>query len=570
MEEEKLMDKRKRKVILLIGILITLFVFFSIYITLNDFTVSTSDNVELKNGWIVDVNGIRYDDVNISDFVLEQMMKGDIITYSCTLPTTDIPNTILVIYTIHSKVEAFLGDELIYSYGAEEYEQDKLLGYGYHLITLPSEYAGKTLTVINYVDIDRAFTTIKTPVLANGITYIKNFIIDKKIPLAINVFLFVFGITLLFVSAIYMIYDREFFKLLCAGAFSIGVAAWSICNYNLIILFTYEPILKTYIEFGALYCCPIPFILYFWKDYQKSDSKYIKISYKILLLCQLLFTVSSFALQYLNIIKLPEVLFVQHVLLFLMITLMAISGVRQVLQHRFHYKALVIGLAVMLFFGLIDIVNFNIGKYLTNSDNSFNSALCWGTFLFVIGQILDFCNEIRDNLYETAKTEALEKMAYTDALTGIANRRYCEEMFDSIEQSDLDYGLLAFDLNNLKETNDIKGHEKGDMLIKEFAGILQRVFGNESTVGRMGGDEFLVIIPNVKSVNVDNLLENMKNQIKISNEIQQDINISVAYGFCQKNEYNEMNIKAVYRKADSRMYDMKLSMKYKQDINENK
>lgn len=562
------MNKGKKTVVSIIGFLITVLVIAAFYMILNTSSRLSVSCINLNDSWTVEIDNKTYEDVKISELVLGQMMKGDTLAYSCILPKTDIQNPMLALYTIHSEIEVFLDNELVYSYGKEAYEADRLIGYGYHLIPLPYEYAGKTLLVRNYVGVDRAFTTIKTPRIANGVNFIRDFIMDNKIPLVINIALLVFGVTLTFISIIYMIYNKEFFKLLCAAAFSIGVAAWSICNYDLIILFTYEPLVKTYIEFAALYSCPIPFMLYFWKDYKMSDSKTITIIYEVLLFIQILFTCGSLLLQKLNIVKLPDVLIIQHILLFSMIMLMAVACVRQIMQHRFHYKALIIGLAVMLFSGLVDIINFNVGKYLTNDDNYFNSALCVGTFLFVIGQILDFCNEIRNTLYESAKTEALEKMAYTDSLTGIANRRYCEETFDKLEQSDLNYGLLAFDLNNLKETNDVKGHEKGDMLIKEFADILQRVFGASAIVGRMGGDEFLVILPDMEKVDLEYLLENMENQIKISNEIQQDINISVAYGFCQKGENGAVNVKSVYRKADAKMYDMKLSMKYRQDINE--
>ena len=56
------------------------------------------------------------------------------------------------------------------------------------------------------------------------------------------------------------------------------------------------------------------------------------------------------------------------------------------------------------------------------------------------------------------------------------------------------FGIFSFDLNNLKKINDNMGHTYGDDLISGFARILKETFEKEAVVGRMGGDEFIVII----------------------------------------------------------------------------
>jgi len=60
------------------------------------------------------------------------------------------------------------------------------------------------------------------------------------------------------------------------------------------------------------------------------------------------------------------------------------------------------------------------------------------------------------------------------------------------------FGILTFDLNNLKQTNDSLGHEYGDKLIITFANLLAQTFSDYGTVGRTGGDEFVVLLPDVK------------------------------------------------------------------------
>ena len=80
-------------------------------------------------------------------------------------------------------------------------------------------------------------------------------------------------------------------------------------------------------------------------------------------------------------------------------------------------------------------------------------------------------------------------MAYTDNLTGLYNRRFCEERLKSYRYNNIPFTIINFDMNGLKATNDTHGHSSGDKLIKGFADILTKSFGDKGIVGRMGGDE---------------------------------------------------------------------------------
>jgi len=91
----------------------------------------------------------------------------------------------------------------------------------------------------------------------------------------------------------------------------------------------------------------------------------------------------------------------------------------------------------------------------------------------------------------------LERLATEDDLTGLKNRRYIWEFSRQIiEYAKKESGrvtLLVFDVDNLKQYNDIYGHHAGDEILKEAAVLMRRCCRGHDVVGRIGGDEFAVI-----------------------------------------------------------------------------
>jgi diguanylate cyclase (GGDEF)-like protein len=94
------------------------------------------------------------------------------------------------------------------------------------------------------------------------------------------------------------------------------------------------------------------------------------------------------------------------------------------------------------------------------------------------------------------RLEKAERMAFTDTLTGIANRAEGEQRLDECLRSGERFSILLFDLNDFKGINDRYGHQVGDLVLKTFASRLAQHVRRTDTVCRWGGDEFLVILVN--------------------------------------------------------------------------
>ena len=112
-------------------------------------------------------------------------------------------------------------------------------------------------------------------------------------------------------------------------------------------------------------------------------------------------------------------------------------------------------------------------------------------------ELLTSINHVVQNDLERRKaTEKLEKLSYEDSLTGLYNRNKFNRIVEELKATPPSkLGIIYIDLNGLKATNDTKGHEEGDLLLKKVATIIRSLSRNDNY--RIGGDEFVIILPNI-------------------------------------------------------------------------
>ncbi len=120
------------------------------------------------------------------------------------------------------------------------------------------------------------------------------------------------------------------------------------------------------------------------------------------------------------------------------------------------------------------------------------------------GNPTGFRGVLRDISERKQMESSLKYLAHHDILTGLPNRiLFSDRLHQSIAMSSRSFSLMAvmfLDLDNFKEVNDTLGHDVGDLLLKEAAGRLQESIREIDTVARFGGDEFIFILPDIKSV----------------------------------------------------------------------
>jgi len=153
--------------------------------------------------------------------------------------------------------------------------------------------------------------------------------------------------------------------------------------------------------------------------------------------------------------------------------------------------------------------------------------------------------------------ERIKYLSFHDVLTGVYNRAYFEEEIKRLNTPrKYPIGVIMVDIDNLKFVNDNFGHTKGDELLKRLANILSSIFRKEDVVARIGGDEFVIILPNVDEETVQFLCKRVKDACKESN-YKSELKVSVSLGYAiQYGQYK--NMEEVLKKADQYMYRNKL------------
>jgi diguanylate cyclase (GGDEF)-like protein len=112
------------------------------------------------------------------------------------------------------------------------------------------------------------------------------------------------------------------------------------------------------------------------------------------------------------------------------------------------------------------------------------------------------------------RAEEFQRMALIDPLTGLCNRRVAEERLAAEAARSQRYGhpltVVALDLDKFKQINDTYGHLAGDQVLKEFAARLGSVIRMSDIASRMGGDEFLLLLPECPTSQVGALLARLR------------------------------------------------------------
>lgn len=205
-------------------------------------------------------------------------------------------------------------------------------------------------------------------------------------------------------------------------------------------------------------------------------------------------------------------------------------------------------------------------KMIENNQNMFylNHKLADGTVKKIefYTVLIEINNKIKIlslifNITDHFKKEHDDQFAhYHDPLTNLFNRSYLMEELQRLDtKRQLPFSIIMGDLNNLKLINDTYGHSSGDKLLKLTANLLKDTCREEDIIGRWGGDEFLILLPQTSNLKAKDIIKRI-NKNSASMEIKY-IKLSIALGSASKTDISE-DIYKVLKKAEEKMYKDKL------------
>ena len=544
---------------------IVLVLFFVGFCFLFLFYGSASDENETVKSYYGDDVTFQMNDeepkqVNLTDYIFDLPQKGDKITLTNVLPEADILHPVLILKVYHTVVDCYLDGELYYTYGRELYEKDQVLGHEYLRIALPQDYAGRELRLEMTFTESNSVSSLSNYYVTSSEGNYKASIKNHLMTWMTSITLIVVGIVAIITSITRKRFDRDIQTMAWLSLFAIGISLWMLCNENLLFLVVDDMRICNVIEYFSLYLTPIPTALFFANvhaDKKKMRGMFLIVAvFSALLNVAIIFTQVTGIEHYVNWLTYAQFTMATEVVL-IIFSLFHSFKTKKANQKIMAYGMVFMGIVIGL-----ELLCFGAAKYGGVNHWIDVSFVPLGSFVFVISMAYGYFMEFIKSFYSRTEQRILEKMAYTDLLTNLYNRNYCEKAMTEMEEERQSGFLIVLDLNELKYVNDNLGHQAGDQLLIGFAQILQEVF-SEDCISRMGGDEFAVILTEQTEDEVKIHLKQLDKAIEKKNA--QGSRLSAAYGYAYYDGKEGTLIRKVYREADTNMYACKKFMKGQQN-----
>lgn len=168
-------------------------------------------------------------------------------------------------------------------------------------------------------------------------------------------------------------------------------------------------------------------------------------------------------------------------------------------------------------------------------------------------QIAVLISDITDRV---VREKDISYLNYHDQLTGVYNRRFYEEELKRLDQlRNYPISLIMGDVNGLKLVNDSFGHKTGDKLIAAVAQAMQAECRADDIIARIGGDEFVIILPNTDASEAQDVIERI--QTNARKKFIAPVDLSISFGYDTKNNIDD-DILNIFRNAENMMYKEKL------------
>ena len=517
------------------------------------FCYSNETNDELRenmvyfdNFWNIDGKIITFPYSNHEEF-----------TMSNTLPTV-YGDQLLILRAYYQDYEVYINNDLIL-----ESRSNRLFGVSTDIgkkeiwIPLQSEYTGQKISIklnlqesIYGSEMTECIISTRS---AYAITQLK-----KNIPSAILFVVFtVTGILEVIISLFFilkrthLIRKLSFEALFYAGMFSIVSAQWIIQETRVpFIVFGYTT--------GFSILTVIAFLLMPLMFFEIARALFMRIgpidnlidgimALTIIVSCFMCIT---------GVIDWGSIVYIAHLLDVVVMIMVGIYSYKSLKDEQKLTSKTAIAFANIFF---ILIAGLALVQYVNNVNTSYILLIIIDLLIYVMVQVGLIYRRIGLNVQEEKEFARAKIYAFTDELTGLGNRRHFYNVMEDFEKHKLpnDITIIAIDVNRLKFYNDNYGHDAGDELLIGTSQCLQKAFSSNSTstISRMGGDEFSVLL--LASENDLNKRLNHFNSAlqKWKGKYVDGISVSIGHA-CVRND-GDMPLEELSKIADNRMYEDK-------------
>ncbi|WP_024865873.1 GGDEF domain-containing protein [Butyrivibrio sp. FCS014] len=517
----------------------------------------------LDDGWTAHINGIKTENVTLSKFYKVKdgrLLRGDTITLTKELPQTeDFDFPVILFRSRYTTLDVYLDDDLIFTFGDNLYDKELFIGKMYHFISLPEDYAGKTLTFNMRVGENNAFQNLAPPRLGGQPDIEGEFLHKNMTIIFTGMFMIVFGVAFLCITIFYFTSVPEIRTFMFSSMFCINIGAWLLTYYNVLSPFIYTEH-ETFVEYFTLYLI-VPYCYLICYCIQNVERKKLFFT-AAALSCAV--TLIQYLLHFAFNIHLRATLPMYHACCVGGFILLAYYTVKD-LRSRDIGPSNSTQMLGLITFSVSEI--FHLAFYmLENIHLKYPEMLSiliitFGCLMFAFCQLANYLMYITQSYAQKQEYASLSRLAYEDGLTDLPNRARSDKELLDLDKTDTDYCIISIDLNGLKYVNDKFGHPSGDKYIKDFSKVLTSTFEDQGFCARIGGDEFLVIINDSEGKDISALIGRMESALNVMNALYPEYHRSVATGYAFRHEGKEDTTShEIYLMADERMYAKKRRM----------
>ncbi len=468
--------------------------------------------------------------------------------------TEDTNEEYICFRTDHSYVRVYADDKLIYAFG----DQEKILfgktpGSIWNIIPIHNLEAGTKLTIsvmCPYTMYAGKYRTIIEGSRADILLYIFRdsapLILMTIIPMIVAVFLVV----------VHICFHKEFTPMVFinAGVCYLLLAIWSFTETRGWQFFFNNAYVIQMINFVSFSLVIAAIAVSLEQMGFIKNGKH----FQILLFVDFAIPILQIMIQLLGIADFFEMLFVIHMLdavnVFVFSTDFIVSFYKKKKSPKNFLLSAV--MYVTVFSSLVlDLVDFYVWD---KFGNGFFSRI--ELLLIITAAGICAVKKAISMYAENIEKVTYQRMAFTDAMTGMKNRRAFDRDTEGLQNQNDIVTILYADMNGLKQINDNMGHQKGDEAIKLVADKLLRFGEQGNFCYRLGGDEFCIIASNRTAESMEEECVRINKELK---EYEHDFvhGLSIAYGAMDYKPENGDKLFEVMKSADQKMYEKKQRMK---------
>lgn len=233
------------------------------------------------------------------------------------------------------------------------------------------------------------------------------------------------------------------------------------------------------------------------------------------------------------------------------ITFSLILFSKHLLKDEFKTFPIIMICCLLLHFPLVFMGERNFVSFLEN-------ATLFSLCIILVGFTIHFLLYYVKQHYKQIRLH--QELALTDSLTGLNNRRVLEECVAHFMNNHSSFTMMMIDIDHFKLINDQYGHDQGDKALAQISQLLHDYTPQNGVIGRYGGEEFMILLPEVNAQYIDHLAENIRESsaaklYQINQEVFIHITLSIGVFSCTPSSH--MSFSEVTKQADTALYEAK-------------